>query len=283
MKNKIIAFSLLAFVPILSPAKNAPNTSIELTFSTAADFDSCLRDKEISVSKDKNVQLVKDEVIAENPGNKLAPGKLHRGVTDPTKFTDNVFGKRVFTLDNPAAEKVSLYIFRGQPGTATLNGHPLNFTNFNHHGSWFRAELDGSALRAGTNEIIFGAGTQCPVDRETKPGLHSWISKDAGKSWQPNESGEFYVNIGLRRYPAKGQITSPVIDLANPKNANVITPLLTIQDIRVAPKFSTPEGTAVTFEVRTGETPLPDKTWSVWSDTKTIPPARYLQWKATLG
>jgi len=51
----------------------------------------------------------------------------------------------------------------------------------------------------------------------------------------------------------------------------------------------TPGGTEISFEVRTGDTGDPDETWSDWSRPSKAapslidrPPARYLQWRATL-
>ena len=52
----------------------------------------------------------------------------------------------------------------------------------------------------------------------------------------------------------------------------------------------TPEGTAISFATRTGNTEKPDSTWNAWSEELTDPeasqitslPARYIQWRAKL-
>lgn len=263
-------------------ADSAKSLTISRIFNSKADFDSCTRDLSIEVDGN-SVQLVKEEVIAETTGDKLAPGKSYPGVTDPTYFTAAFFGKRTFNLDSPVAEKVAFYFFRGTAGTATLNGQPLKFGPFTHHGGWIKAEVDTSALRKGENVLIFEAGSSCCIDMEKKPGSHSWTSNDGGKTWKVCQQGEFYVNIGLTRYPARGTMTSPVIDLANPENKNEIAPLLDIKNVSLEAKTSSPKESNILLEARSGITSLPDAKWSKWTSPQSLSPARYVQWRATLS
>jgi Glycosyl hydrolases family 16 len=79
-------------------------------------------------------------------------------------------------------------------------------------------------------------------------------------------------------YPAEGTFTSRVFDAGNAS--------ATWQTLTAA--VDAPEGTGVSFEVRTGTTPTPDATWTDWQPVGAggaLPgPAgrRYLQYRATL-
>ena len=258
--------------------------TIVRSFATPEDFDGCTRDTTLCALGSGGLQLAGEEFIISGSGNKLAPGRLP-GVTNPTRFTETVLGKRTFQLDDPAAERVEFYIFRGTAGQATLNGVPLRFSQFVHHGSWIKAEADGSALRRGQNEIVFGAGTACCVERAAPartPPLQSSTSRDGGKTWLRQIEGEFFVNIRLIRHPSRGVTTSPVIDLASPDDRDVIRPLIDVRGIAIETIADCPTGTAVRLEARSGSMPLPVSGWSEWRKASSVPPGRYVQWRATL-
>lgn len=253
------------------------------SFATPADFDLCTRDTTLFSLGTGGLLLADEEFIIASDGNKLALGR-QPGVTNPTRFSEGYFGKRVFDLEDASAQRVEFYIFRGTPGCATLNGTPLTYSHFVHHGSWIKAEADGSALRKGRNEIVFGAGTSCCIDRNLIPPskANSFISQDAGCTWSPLGNRGFFVNIRLIRHPPRGVITSPVIDLANPDDRDAISSPIIVRDVDFDALTQCPSGTSVIIEARSGNTPLPDQDWYLWSKPASVAPARYVQWRATL-
>ncbi|MEO0085306.1 MAG: hypothetical protein ABIK37_01605 [candidate division WOR-3 bacterium] len=72
-----------------------------------------------------------------------------------------------------------------------------------------------------------------------------------------------------------GHVAPPPFDCTNPARFG-----------RFENRTSIPAGTEVSFEFRSGNSSLPDSTWSPWmaaSDRVAAPPARFLQWRARLS
>jgi len=252
------------------------------TFASFEDFDACFRDTGIDVRSARGfVRLVSEDYVIHGEGNYVFGMTPERGFGRKLKFAPDSMGRKVFELDAVEARGAEVFAFSGK-GKASLNGHPIEFADYPHHGGWTRAEIDPGFLRRGRNELIFHAGFRIAQDREKDPPKFSAISRDAGKTWQPAEGGEFLVHLRLHRHPSQGTITSPVIDLADPQDKDLICPLLSVERVSVECNAFTPKGTSVTLEARAGAVPLPDASWSDWQAAKSVRPGRYVQWRAIL-
>ena len=86
----------------------------------------------------------------------------------------------------------------------------------------------------------------------------------------------YYATENSGLYPSSEIYTSKVIDATRTSDW---------QDLDV--ESTTPEGTSITYQTRSGRTMVPDGTWSDWADVTdnaiASPDARYLQIKATLA
>lgn len=181
-------------------------------------------------------------------------------------------------------------------------------------GGWDRCAVPGRFLRAGCNEVVFAgygwlyleAGAGSPTRASVLSGAdmsgttaagvenggHSLRSFDRGRTWHPNafgpnrdRSGEYLVRLRASGHPARGSLTSPVVDLGDPDDTGRIAPVMEIRSCRLQAHRTTPGGTDVVFEMRSGSTPAFDpKTWSRWRpNTRLERPGRFLQWRATLS
>lgn len=75
-------------------------------------------------------------------------------------------------------------------------------------------------------------------------------------------------------YSDSGFVTSPVFDCNNPARFG-----------RIDIKAKVPSGTGLLIDTRSGNSAIPDSTWSNWREVKdkiTSPPARFIQWRARL-
>ncbi len=75
-------------------------------------------------------------------------------------------------------------------------------------------------------------------------------------------------------YADSGFVTSPVFDCANPARFG-----------RIDRKTRIPQGAELTIETRSGNSSLPDSTWSPWQPATAdvaSPPGRFIQWRAKL-
>lgn len=252
------------------------------SFASFDEFDSCTRDGAIDVSSSPGfVTLASEEYVVHTRGNKLAGVRKDKSFADRLNFSPDLIGKKVFDLDTVEAEGAEVFIFGGK-GEASLNGHPILFDDFHLHGGWSRAGIDAGFLKQGGNELVFHAGFGLVQDRETAPAKFSFLSRDGGGTWEAAQDGEFLVHLRLRRHPAEGIITSPVVDLANPDDGNIICPLQAVDMVSIECNAFTAESTGVELEARGGKTPWPDAAWTPWKSAKAIAPARYVQWRAIL-
>ena len=254
----------------------------ELTFASFEDFDECFRDAGIDVRTAKGfVTLRPDDYVIHTRGNKLAGTTAQTGSGRKLRFSPDFMGKKVFELAEVEAKGAELFVFGGS-GKASLNGVPIQFGDFRHHGGWTRAEIDESLLRRGKNEIIFHAGFRLAQDRETAPPKFSFVSTDGGQSWQAAEGGEFLIHLRVHRHPAEGTLTSPVIDFANSEGKSIICSRMLVKRASVRWNAFEPKGTSVGLLARSGATPLVERNWSDWRPPRETPPARYIQWRAVL-
>jgi hypothetical protein len=89
--------------------------------------------------------------------------------------------------------------------------------------------------------------------------------------------------LQARRYPAKGVITSPVIDMADPGKGDSIVPLFKIRSLDVQWRAIVPGAASVKIEARSGGAPWPDAGWSPWRPAEKALPARFVQVRAVLA
>ena len=232
----------------------------------------------------------RDNTVALEPFEYIVHGDGYR--IEKTGFGDQHKGRYTFTLGRGTAKAADIYKYQGG-GTATVNGHAVTFESVGY-GAWTVATVPGKVLREGTNAIIFDSGGM-GMDLDAVPAKRSAVSNDGGKTWAP-ANGEFYVNIRLHRYPARGAVTSPVFDLGSPNDEPIVRPTVELRHIAVDVDADTPKGTSIRVEVRRGSR------WNFraegWSDWQTIDDLnttiadaaktgrrdgrQLLQWRATL-
>jgi len=243
---------------------------VEIVAETFEQFDACTRDGNIDVhTRPGCVMLAPSELLLHDVGYRIS--KL--------SFGPALVGRKVFHLERLGATKAELYVFGGA-GKATFNGAPLAFRPVPGTG-WSVAAVRGQQLREGTNEVLFLRGFNLAQDLDRSPPHYSFVRKPPAGAWRP-AAGEFMVHLRLFRHPARGVITSQVLDLANPQDKDIICPLLAVDAVQVESEGDIPPGTSVTLQARTGPTPQPDAEWTDWMPPDGLRPARYVQWRAVL-
>lgn len=264
------ALAVSLFWPMALCAQEAETIMARtIVFDSAEQFDAMYRDQFIDVKTRPGVVLLAPvEYITHEVGNKIAK----------TSVQGEMIARKVFALDTLGASRADVYVF-GAPGQASFNGTAVTFQRM-PFGGWTYAEIDGSLLRQGSNELDL-RNVSISHDRETRPAKFSFISADGGRSWRRSD-GEFVVRLRLFRHPPQGVITSEPVDLAEPDGRDIVRPL--VQVVRVALKADAdlPPGTGIVLEGRTGPSPVPDASWSNWTPADALRPARFLQWRATL-
>ena len=201
-------------------------------------------------------------------------------------------------FDIPSAQVKSaelLFYVKGagsgdMPLRLMVNGHRID-----HHrkvermmtGGWDRTRIAARFLRKGLNEIVFMNGT---LFVDPGSGGRSSRSFDGGGTWHRNAlgaegrtQGEYLVRLRLKGFPPRGQLVSPVFDLADPEGDG-IAPRVALRRLRVTCQKAAPRGTRIDFEMRSGSTPaFSARHWSPWEAGTAIEgPGRFAQWRATL-
>ena len=262
-----VTAALLALAHFAAAAAAAEEATVRLVVDSFEDFDACVRDGNVDVHTSKgSVMLAPTEYVVHDVGNRISKVRL----------SARRLGMKVFELDTLGASKAELHIFGGT-GDAAFNGQAIEFAG---GPGWTAAALKAGLLKRGRNELVFRTGS-IAQDLAKAPPMHSFLSADGGKTWQP-AAGEFLVHLRLFRHPAEGRITSEVIDLANPNGEDAVCPLIKVKSVSITGEERAPAGTSVTLEARSGETPRPDGSWTTWGPAAEVRAARYVQWRATL-
>ena len=255
------------------------------------DFQTCQRDRFVDA--------------AEGRGARLAPSFLltHEMGVDgdrPEQLSPTEWSKVVFEIPSAHVKSAELLFYvcsdtstQTRPMRLWVNGHRISHRQKPERmltGGWDRASIPVRYLRPGINEFVFSHSGVLYID--PGEGGHSSRSFDGGQTWHPDAlgpdadvAGEYLVRLRLRGYPPRGQLTSNVIDLADPEGRGRLVPRLEVRRIALVPRTRTPQGTAMEYEVRTGSTPVFDpRTWTPWEKAATpSTPQRFLQWRATLS
>ena len=172
-----------------------------------------------------------------------------------------------------------------------VNGHRIT-----HHpkeqrmltGGWDRTRIAARYLKKGVNEIIF-----CDGGLYVDPGTGGKSSRsfDGGQTWHVNAlgaagdvAGEYMVRLRLKGFAPRGEMVSPVFDLAAPERAG-IAPLVDLRRVGLTCEKEAPRETRIDFEMRSGSTPtFSAREWTSWEARTSIKnPGRFAQWRAVLS
>src|SRR5436190_2078868 len=155
------------------------------------------------------------------------------------------------------------FLYARTAGVTTTNTQiPGNWFGTPHH---FRIDWN-------TNDIVFSIdGVHVATHPITIPGPLHLIASDFN-----NGSGSVSVDwLRMSPYALSGTFTSRVFDAGE-----------TVDWATLQSTVQSPNGTAVEFETRSGNAPVPDGTWSSWQPvsggTINSPDSRYIQYRAAL-
>ncbi len=207
-----------------------------------------------------------------------------------------------FDVPLPGFERGLLLIYNSY----THKGHPLAAIAVNGRsrpyvhdevrmltGGWARHDVRPDELRPGGNEVIISGGG-LHVDTFSHTGS-SARSFDGGKTFNADAlgpagdwAGEYIVRLRMYGHPPAGEVTSPIIDPAIVPADLGIRPKVVLRSILLHADQDVPEGTNITYRVRTGSTPSPSgRTWTQWRSVNVGEPLacggdRHVQWRARL-
>ncbi|MFC1573918.1 transglutaminase-like domain-containing protein [Candidatus Latescibacterota bacterium] len=196
--------------------------------------------------------------------------------------------------------------YNGRHLAFTVNGNKDIIYELKHF--WTKAPVPPEHLKLGKNEIevrIHEPGTQfktiIALDKNYPLGSttrhhhpnRSAKSIDNAKTWDFDRlgskgivDGEYPIRLNLTAYKPEGWLLSPVIDMAQNSNLDVICQPVKIQSARLDIGKNVPRNTALTTYVRTGSKHFFEANcWSDWivSSDGNIPSGllknRYLQYK----
>jgi transglutaminase-like putative cysteine protease len=248
----------------------------------------------LRMAEDGRGVILYDHVLYEDDG----PGAggdtkwLRPEDRSPTeKVGGEVRVKKILVIDRPEALAGHLYICSGVKVTVNGQALPGGLTGSDY------PVCPVELLKQGENEVVIEAPADQAVTIKVaarKDILHnaperagrrprSFRSLDGGKTWEAID-GELLVRLALVQYVARGNLVSPVIDLAAGQGGGVLQPRLAAANVAVKTKSETPEGTGLKFFVRTGTSPAYEAGhWTTWEPAEAVKvPAgrRYLQWQA---
>lgn len=199
--------------------------------------------------------------------------------------------KKILHIENPQALAAHLYAPRSV--RVEINGRLLESPASDK----FR-EIPPELLKQGDNELILSApeGKRNSIkiaprrgilhnapDRNSRPS-RSFESHDGGKNWTAID-GEAMVRIHLTQFASQGALFSPVLDLGRDEKSSISAASASIQSVEIKPDADVADSTSIEFQIRTGTTPLYDRSaWSDWqAPTAPIPADHpFLQWRANL-
>ena len=258
---------------------------------TATDFRDFTRDRGIDARRRNPVRMAPTLLLTNEMG---VDGDIPESLT-PSNWSMVIFD---VPLENVKSAQLLFYVDKDKSTARKPMQVQVNGSLFRHRqkrermltGGWDRMRIPGRCLKRGRNEITFSHHGVLHVD--PGQGGSSFRSFDAGKTWHAgalgadaNIKGDYLVRLRLKGFSPSGLITSGALDLADPKGKGIIAPRLTIKKLWLESEETTPDGTAIRFEMRSGSTPGFDpRHWSPWTtDRKVASPGRFVQWRATLS
>jgi len=262
------------------------------------DFRGYARDRFVDAQTSTNAKLAPTHLLTREMG---AEGDLREELT-PAHWS-----KVEFHIPSAKVKSAELLFYvnadtttQTKPMRLQVNGHRLSHRQDRERmltGGWDRHRVPARLLKNGKNEFVFSHSGVLHVDPfpggfETFPESRSSRSFDGGRTWHKgvhgpgrDVHGEYLVRLRLKGCPPSGQLTSPVIDLADPKGKGLIAPLMNIGKVRLSSRQQTPKGAKIQFEMRSGTAPSFDpRHWTPWERRTSLPrPGRFVQWRATLS
>ena len=258
---------------------------------TASDFRSYTRDRFIDAQSGRQATLAPTLHLTHEMG---VEGDIREELSKDEQ------SKVVFDIPSAKVKSAELIFYVNAARTTEeksmrllVNGHRISHRQNRQRmltGGWDRTTIPARYLKDGANEFIFSHSGVLHID--PGPGGHSSRSFDGGQTWHTNAlgpnadlAGEYLVRLRLKGHPPGGQLTSPVVDLADPKDKGLIAPQLDIRHVKLTHQQRAPQGTRIRFEMRSGFTPAFDaRHWTAWaSKTSLQNPGRFVQWRATLS
>jgi len=224
-------------------------------------------------------------------------------------LTDKVWVRKRFVLSSPAADSVTLAWYGKEPADVTeeqlgpaslrirINGAdflkpPVKFCfpegcRQGRSLGWRYLEVPASALKTGTNEVVFAASENFAwtlylseykhfaaggaPDGFTPPKA-SAVSRDGGRTWSTDGlcvnramAGEYIVRLNLDRYRAQGTLISEVMDILDLEEQRLLNRHGVVRRLQAEVVADTPTGTDIALEVRAGNHPrVSPNHWTVW-------------------
>lgn len=239
-----------------------------LVWSDSADWDTCARDTSITIDDAGGLRLAASHLITHEPG---AFSTQHG-----EELYQNVQAQVSFDLGETPPQGADCYFYAREeqdnqwPLLVTVNGHAqsvVSGTPLAGEFIWHHVQIPQEALLAGENVVRFACDSPAAnawilsVDTSV-PCAHSRKSTDGGQSWHATGlglegalSGEYVVRLRVRSHPARGTITSSILDVAT---------LFQSAPLELHWHAVTPAGTRVGLRYRTGK--LQDVENAAWMD-----------------
>lgn len=239
-----------------------------LIWSEPADWNTCARDTSIAIAEAGGMRLAASHLITHEPG---AFSTQHG-----EELFQHVQAQVSFDLGETLPQGADCYLYAREeqhncwPLEVTVNGHGQTLdsgTPLAGEFAWHHVRLPRQHLRPGRNTVRFACESPAAnawilgVDTSV-PNAHSRKSTDGGRSWRAAGlglegalSGEYVVRLRVWEHPARGTITSSILDAATLFQS---TPLV------LHWHADAPAGTRVALRYRTGK--LQDIEKTAWLD-----------------
>lgn len=220
---------------------------------------------------------------------------------------DGVRIRKDLPIGDARTHRVHLLIGGTGEFTAVINGEPVTLSKPSKAGNYWQSfEIPPATLKSENRIELHGKGKvwiarddEFPAGANDgqRPPNRSARSADDGATWSDERlgprgdiDGEYGVRLFLDRYHTTGDLTLPVIDLANLDKAPIAPAIeKEIGPVQIDLTGLRAAGTRIDYRLRAGPSSVPDKTWSEWQNFKEASsshdkiPGRYLQVEVTLS
>lgn len=237
-----------------------------LVWSDPADWETCARDGGIATGDDGAVRLAASHSITHEPG---AFSTQHG-----EELFQHVQAQVSFALGETLPQWADSYFYAREeqdnrwPLQVTVNGHTQSVgpgAPLAGEFVWHHVRIPPEALVPGENLVRFACESPAAnawilsVDTSV-PNVHSHKSTDGGRTWHATGfglegalSGEYVVRLRVRQHPARGTITSSILDVET---------LFQSAPLVLHWHADAPAGTKVVLRYRSGDQPaLMDLPW----------------------
>ncbi len=227
-----------------------------LVWSEPADWNTCARDASIALAEAGGLRLAASHLITHEPG---AFSTQHG-----EELYQNTQAQVSFELGDAVPQGADCYFYAREerenrwPLKVTVNGHTHSVgpgAPLAGEFAWHHVRFSRQHLRPGRNTVRFACDSPAAnawilsVDT-CVANAHSRKSTDGGQSWDATGfglegalSGEYVVRLRVRQHPARGTITSSILDAAT---------LFPSAPLVLHWHAATPAGTRVALRYRTG-------------------------------